>query len=514
MLLSIYHIKYSLLRIALPMLFTFIPTFFLPAFTFAEESSSITTQCDKALYLFWKGKLAGEPEESLEFYLQAIDLCPGYIRPYELAGNIYRKQSLTDQALDLFKKAADLGTHNYKLYYHLAKLLFERGDLDEAYLYVDKSLNIRADHPASIRLKRKVEEAADSEGPKLIIYEPEKRRGLHLVYSTGTITVRGLAADKSNVSWVKINGKKAALDKHGNFFRNVPIQVGENTLLLEAVDGLGNYSRLSIAVIGQVYRIDTDFNFGSIIHATDLYTKSYAIVVGIDRYENWPFLEFAAADAVAVREMLQRLGFDDITLLLNEEATQRRILTELFESLPSKVERNDRVLFYFAGHGQTYEMAGGGRRGYIIPADAELTNYMPTALSMDQIRSLTRYIPAKHILYVMDSCYSGLGFNRSAGVSPGSRNYLRKISSMRAVQIVTAGGKGEQVQEKEGHGLFTTFFLQSLRGDADLNKDGVVTGTELGAYLRPAVSNASNQAQTPLFGRLEGEGEFIFLLGP
>jgi uncharacterized caspase-like protein len=69
------------------------------------------------------------------------------------------------------------------------------------------------------------------------------------------------------------------------------------------------------------------------------------------------------------------------------------------------------------------------------------------------------------------------------------------------------------VQEKEGHGLFTTYFLRALDGEADINMDGVVTGTELGAYLRPQVSDASRNAQTPLFGRLEGEGEFLFFVG-
>lgn len=83
---------------------------------------------------------------------------------------------------------------------------------------------------------------------------------------------------------------------------------------------------------------------------------------------------------------------------------------------------------------------------------------------------------------------------------------------MRVIQIVTAGGKGEQVQEKEGHGLFTTYFLRALEGEADINNDKVVTGTELGAYLRPRVSDASRNAQTPLFGRLEGEGEFLFFI--
>ncbi len=62
--------------------------------------------------------------------------------------------------------------------------------------------------------------------------------------------------------------------------------------------------------------------------------------------------------------------------------------------------------------------------------------------------------------------------------------------------------------------MFTTYFIEAIAGAADLNKDNVVTGTELGAYLRPTVSNASRQTQTPLFGRLEGEGEFLFFVNP
>jgi len=67
---------------------------------------------------------------------------------------------------------------------------------------------------------------------------------------------------------------------------------------------------------------------------------------------------------------------------------------------------------------------------------------------MEQIRGLSNRIPAKHILYVMGCCYSGLGLSRSYGTSPELTGYLRKVASMRAVQIVTAGGKGEQVQER------------------------------------------------------------------
>ena len=109
--------------------------------------------------------------------------------------------------------------------------------------------------------------------------------------------------------------------------------------------------------------------------------------------------------------------------------------------------------------------------------------------------------------------YSGLGFSRGMiTVSPELEGYLRKISSMCVVQIITAGGKGEQVKEKEGHGFFTTYFLKALDKNGDFNKDNVVTGTELGAYLRPAVSNASNQAQTHYTAGLKVRESFSFLL--
>ena len=305
----------------------------------------------------------------------------------------------------------------------------------------------------------------------------------------------------------------ASLDEHGNFLKDIPVLVGSNNIKVESADNLGNRSSISITIQGTKYTLPALSKFVSPLLMKDLYEKSFAVVIGINNYEKWPSLEFAVSDAGAVREKLKDTGFDEIITILDKEATQRRILTELFHELPKKVGRNDRVMFFFAGHGQTETLPGGGKKGYIIPVDADMSNYSSTAISMEQVRSLSRRIPAKHILFVMDSCYSGLGLSRSAGVSPKASDYLRKISSMRAVQIITAGGKGEQVQERVGHGLFTTYFLRALMGEADINKDNVVTGTELGAYLRPRVSNASNQAQTPLYGRLEGEGEFLLFVG-
>ncbi len=478
----------------------------------AADANNLSGGCDKAIHFFWKGRIATDQKQARQHFQKAIDLCPGFIRPYELVGNSYRKENKNAKAITYFKRAAELGTMNYKLYYLLASLLFQQGDLDEANRHINKSLSIRKDYPQALKLNRAIEKVIDKEGPKIFLYEPATRRGMKIRNIYENLSVRGIATDKSGVAWVTVNQLETTLDEHGNFLKDVPIRLGNNTIRVEAADALGNRAHISVDIEGEQYALPPLTRVETPSKHKALYGKSYALVIGINKYEKWPGLEFAVADANAVKNVLQHTGFDDITIIMDQEATQRRILSELFHKLPAKVGRNDRFLFYFAGHGQTEELPGGGKKGYIIPVDAEAGSYAATAVSMEQIRSLSSRIAARHIFYIMDCCYSGLGLSRATGVWPGISDYLRKVAAMRVVQIITAGGQGEQVQEKEGHGLFTAYFLKAIKGDADLNKDNVVTGTELGAYLRPTVSNASGQAQTPLFGRLEGEGEFLFFV--
>ena len=114
-------------------------------------------------------------------------------------------------------------------------------------------------------------------------------------------------------------------------------------------------------VEGEKYALPDLTRIESASQTKALYSRSLAVVIGINQYENWPALEFAAADARAVKAALENSGFDEIIMILDSEATQRRILTELFDRLPKLVEHNDRVLFYFAGHGQTEDLPGGGK---------------------------------------------------------------------------------------------------------------------------------------------------------
>jgi len=480
----------------------------LPALFLGNPALQAEEGCERAPHLTAKARFAKDKTRAVQLCLDAIESCPGYIRSYEILGNLYRNEGKKDPAIAAFTKAAELGSNNYKLYHLLASLLFERNEHDEAHRHVMKSLSIQKDYKEALELKGKIEAVMDRDGPRIIMLEPAGTRGLSMVLTHENLSVRGIATDKSGVAWVRVNQQEASLEDSGHFIRDISVQAGTNTIVVEASDRLGNRSTQSITF----ERAGTQLPLTGTSPA-DFYGKSFAVIIGINQYEKWPPLEFAVKDAKDVEKRLRETGFQEISLVLNKQATQGRILTELFHTLPGKVGPNDRVLFYFAGHGQTEDVEGGAKKGYIIPVDGDTAAYASTSISMEQVRSLSSRIRAKHILFVMDSCYSGLGLSRSIGTSHAVSGFLRKVASMRTVQIVTAGGSGEQAQEKGGQGLFTGFFLKALDGEADIDKDGVVTGTELGAYIRPVVSEASNQAQTPLYGRLEGEGEFLFFVG-
>jgi peptidoglycan/xylan/chitin deacetylase (PgdA/CDA1 family)/TolA-binding protein len=253
--------------------------------------------------------------------------------------------------------------------------------------------------------------------------------------------------------------------------------------------------------------------------AAQPYHDSWAAIIGIDDYVNWQKLEYAAHDAQGVKDLLiQKYNFkpDHVFMLLNGQATRQNILSLLGDKLgdPTTVQHEDRVFVFFAGHGATRKLASGRELGYIIPVDADLTDFEGTAISMTNFQDISEAIPAKHVLFVMDSCYSGLALTRGGGDLPSTQNYLNEISRREARQMFTAGEADQQVADNgpNGHSVFTWTLLQGLDGRADLNGDGVITATELAAYVAPAVSALSHQ--TPTFGNLPGSegGDFIFNL--
>jgi tetratricopeptide (TPR) repeat protein len=228
----------------------------------------------------------------------------------------------------------------------------------------------------------------------------------------------------------------------------------------------------------------------------------------------WPDLPGAEKDAREVASSLQELGFT-VQLVLNPTSNQLKSTLNAMAFGMGR-HRNRALLLYYAGHGETLELADGTALGHIIPTDCPLKNQDPRgfndkAISMRDIEYVALKVKSKHFLMVFDSCFSGSLFNlvRAAPVD------ISEKSARPVRQFITAGEAGEQVPDKS---VFKIVFLDGIRGYADLNKDDYVTGSELGMHLQHEVVNYTRGGQHPQYGKINNpkldKGDFIFVPRP
>lgn len=258
----------------------------------------------------------------------------------------------------------------------------------------------------------------------------------------------------------------------------------------------------------------------------EVYTNSYALLVGINQYAHLPrylWLDYAVQDVTGLRDLLIRsYGFpaENVTVLTNANATEahiRKALAQLADR--RKIQPDDRLFIYFSGHGQTVKMPSGGDMGFLIPYDADVDlndvdnpgPYLNTCIQMDTIWGYLQSSPAKHSLLVADACYSGI-LAKSRGVHTLSQMAIASYLSRRALQVMTAGRQGETSVEdpKWGHGAFTAKLLEELKARA-AEPDQAYTTTDLFSAVGPAVVDLSGGKQTPQFGSHDTEGEFLFV---
>ena len=128
------------------------------------------------------------------------------------------------------------------------------------------------------------------------------------------------------------------------------------------------------------------FVFGLSNSTDNIYDDSWALIIGIDKYDNVQNLNYAVKDAESIQDILVNT-FDfpesNVTLLKNEEANKDAIL-KAFSDLTKTAEENDRVLIYFAGHGETMELTEGGERGYLLPVDGNKEDLYLSSIGMDE----------------------------------------------------------------------------------------------------------------------------------
>jgi tetratricopeptide (TPR) repeat protein len=243
-----------------------------------------------------------------------------------------------------------------------------------------------------------------------------------------------------------------------------------------------------------------------------LYYKSWAVIVAVDDYLVAPKLTGSVASGKALAAALKQLGFEEILELYDRDAGFRRLQHLLTHELLQKVGRQDRVVFFFAGHTGVTTDRNGHDLGYLVPWDAHVGTPVK-AISLDQLKEFAHRAMAKHIVFLLDAGVRGWETTPPQQLSLEGRVSPELETDKRAAQVLTAADKGERPERGEGTSLFVEILLSGLQGAADENQNGWLMGSELAAYVRRVIETRTGSWQHPQFAQIDGDGDVIFIEG-
>jgi uncharacterized caspase-like protein len=244
--------------------------------------------------------------------------------------------------------------------------------------------------------------------------------------------------------------------------------------------------------------------------------QHWAVIVGVSDYADSriPSLRFAGADARAVYDWLVdpnggRYAPARVRLLLDREATATNIRDALFNWLRQAIAE-DVVLIYFAGHGSP-DSPDSAQNLFLLPHDTRYDNVAATGFPMWDIETaLKRFIPARRVVVIADACHSGgvgASFDLARRAVDGTRvnpiaSGLQSLSKVGdGIAVISASDEKQLSAEGArfggGHGVFTYFLIEGLKGAADYNRDARVSLGELIPYLSENVRRETQSAQSP-----------------
>jgi hypothetical protein len=243
------------------------------------------------------------------------------------------------------------------------------------------------------------------------------------------------------------------------------------------------------------------------------YAGSYALLIGVGyKTAAWPSLPSIPGEMRALRAALEGGGF--LVTTPTGEMTGQRIRQEISEFITKfGLAPRNRLLIFFAGHGHTRSFAD-RERGYLVPTDApdpekDLSAFLFSAVSMDEVQMWAKMIESRHALFVFDSCFSGSIFRTRGAPVP---KYLSQQLALPVREFLTAGSANETVPAVS---VFAPLFARGVKGEADSDCDGFVTATELYMWIARTISTYDVR-QTPQFGKIRDpqldQGEFLFPL--
>lgn len=238
------------------------------------------------------------------------------------------------------------------------------------------------------------------------------------------------------------------------------------------------------------------------------YNNTYAIIIGVADYKNYTTddgdLKYTINDAQSFAKFLKSkkgglVPEANIVLLTDAQASKENIISKS-KALFAKAKKDDRVIFYFSGHGS---------KGCFVPYDAgDIGN---TLLYFNEVKAIFRSAKCNTKLLFADACFAGsmkTGLSSNSEVRKSIEKGLKESSNMNIAVMMSCQGDETSVESSEwGNGLFTYYLMKGLGGDANRDGNQFVTIQELYYYVYHKVQDKAaerGRSQTPeLFGKFD-----------
>lgn len=226
------------------------------------------------------------------------------------------------------------------------------------------------------------------------------------------------------------------------------------------------------------------------------------LAVGVSLYQEAALhLEYPAKDALDLVALLRKqvgklYAQVNATTLVDKEATRARILSELAR-LRRTATSDDVIIVFMAGHGVSDALTG---RYYFYPHEADPADMTATTLPANELRAAVLTLPGKVVL-LLDTCHAGGSLDRRAALREGDLQRLAgQVATAESNIVVFTASTGAQVARESrrwGNGVFSKALLEGLRGKADGTGSGLVSVSQLEAYVSSRVRELTADQQTP-----------------
>ncbi|MBP7195127.1 MAG: caspase family protein [Candidatus Cloacimonetes bacterium] len=234
-------------------------------------------------------------------------------------------------------------------------------------------------------------------------------------------------------------------------------------------------------------------------------SDAYAVIIGIENYQNLPPAPHAVRDAEWVKEYFQQsLGIPPTNILTytNDKATMSQFI-KLFEGgyISRLIQQKKADLYvYFSGHGSP--PPPNQDKPFLAAWDSDFASIEYTCYPVEKVYNALNELKTSNVTVFLDACFSGISKD-SKPLKSGKPVYVSPASEMNIgkITLFTAGEFDQiaHIYNDKKHSVFTYHLLKGIHNRAaDFNKDGKITIAEFKKYLSEEVPKLSMQLENEL----------------